>query len=313
MDTKVSIIIPYYNRPEKLKRALTSIVNQTYLSYEIIVVDDHSDVPFYHDGYDLTYIRCEENKGPGAARNLGLKVAKGEFIVFLDSDDYWHQDFLRMCVKRLEMDTSAIMAYADGYYVDEDENFVMERRGEALRTNIILPDILQQGRPWGTGACVWRHELIANIQWIETRNWEDYIFDISAATINNKVLFIHEKLVYYDYSGEDRLSNIDLHQNSIERFQFLVTISEIIESSQFFGDQTIRNQMSRLLLNNVIMLLQNGKDNLNRYSAIIKLLKRYHHSFTSMFVNLALNFKSKYALILLRYYRRVFFLPRISL
>mgnify|MGYP001582043826 CR=1 FL=1 len=84
----VSVIITTFNRPELLKRALKSVYNQTYKEYEIIVVDDCSENPV--EGA----IRHEVNKGLSAARNTGIKAAKGEYIVCLDDDNELLPKFL---------------------------------------------------------------------------------------------------------------------------------------------------------------------------------------------------------------------------
>ena len=91
---KVSVIIPTYNRAHLVGRAIRSVLNQTYQDFEIIVVDDGSTdnteevVKSFNDPR-IRYIRHEENKGAAAARNTGIKAAKGKFIAFQDSDDEW--------------------------------------------------------------------------------------------------------------------------------------------------------------------------------------------------------------------------------
>ncbi len=96
---KVSVIIPTHNRPEMLKRALLSVLAQSYRDLEVIVVDDglteRADqvVASFADAR-TRYIPHEHEKGGGAARNTGIKVASGEFIAFLDDDDEWMPDKL---------------------------------------------------------------------------------------------------------------------------------------------------------------------------------------------------------------------------
>ena len=91
--TSVSVIIPTYNRAQKVVRAVTSILDQTFKDYTIIVVDDGSD-----DGTEATLeplrahlhiISHPRNLGVSAARNTGIRAAKSPLIAFLDSDDYW--------------------------------------------------------------------------------------------------------------------------------------------------------------------------------------------------------------------------------
>lgn len=90
---KVSVIIPTFNRADKLSRAVSSVLNQSFTDFELIVVDDGSTdqttrvmAPFRSQ---VVYLRFPFNQGVSAARNLGLQKASSSLIAFLDSDDYW--------------------------------------------------------------------------------------------------------------------------------------------------------------------------------------------------------------------------------
>ncbi len=105
---KVSVIIPFYNRFDWVKEALTSVFAQTFTDYEIILIDDGSkddirlsDVPL--DDPRIKLIQ-KENGGPGAARNVGIDMASGEYIAFLDSDDLFLPDKLEKQLKYMEQE-----------------------------------------------------------------------------------------------------------------------------------------------------------------------------------------------------------------
>jgi glycosyltransferase involved in cell wall biosynthesis len=90
----VSVIIPTYNRAHLLPRAIGSALRQTYSNLELIVVDDAStdetaEIVKTTGDARVRYVRHEENRGGGAARNTGIRLARGEFLAFLDSDDEW--------------------------------------------------------------------------------------------------------------------------------------------------------------------------------------------------------------------------------
>ena len=93
MKPKISAIIPTYNRAQFVKEAVESVRAQSFTDIELIIIDDGSDdktgeaLSDYKEA--IRYIR-QENKGVSAARNLGIKLAEGEYIAFLDSDDLWH-------------------------------------------------------------------------------------------------------------------------------------------------------------------------------------------------------------------------------
>lgn len=94
MDKLISVIIPTYNREETLSKAINSVLQQTYKNWELIIIDDastdHTDrlIKQYNDTR-IKYFRNKDNQGANYCRNLGAKYARGEFLAFLDSDNYW--------------------------------------------------------------------------------------------------------------------------------------------------------------------------------------------------------------------------------
>ena len=95
----ISVVITTYNRGSLLLRSITSVLNQTYDSIEIIVVDDHSDIPAEDiigrstiDPSSLTIYRHSQNRDVAAARNTGIRLATGDWVAFLDDDDEWRPE-----------------------------------------------------------------------------------------------------------------------------------------------------------------------------------------------------------------------------
>jgi glycosyltransferase involved in cell wall biosynthesis len=103
-DALVSVIIPVFNREQFVGQAIESALKQTYPSVEIIVIDDGStdNTAVVVNAFKgrLRHVHSE-NGGPAAARNRGLELAQGEFIAFLDSDDLWPADKLKMQLQYL--------------------------------------------------------------------------------------------------------------------------------------------------------------------------------------------------------------------
>lgn len=120
VQSLVSVVIPLYNKSQYIERALSSVIAQTCPPLEIIVVDDGST----DDGPEkvialnnpmITLVR-QENRGPGAARNAGLAIARGKYIAFLDADDEWYPPFIETGISFLENNKDDATVVSTGYY-----------------------------------------------------------------------------------------------------------------------------------------------------------------------------------------------------
>lgn len=106
---QVSVIIPCYNRAYIIRRAINSVLHQTFQDFEIIVVDDGSTDnteeiirEFQENDRRIRYFCHDKNKGGSSARNTGIKLAKGQYIAFLDSDDEWLPSHLHRKVELIK-------------------------------------------------------------------------------------------------------------------------------------------------------------------------------------------------------------------
>ncbi len=120
---RVSIVIPAYNASATIGRAIDSVFAQTFTDFEVIVVDDGStDNPgdalrAYVERIKLVRQR---NRGPAAARNLGVKCSRGEYIAFLDSDDAWMPARLEATVAALDRDPACVMVFTGAITIDRE-------------------------------------------------------------------------------------------------------------------------------------------------------------------------------------------------
>jgi len=123
----ISIIIPTYNRASVLREAIHSVFNQDYFqgrepgkTYELIIVDDGSTddtEQLAEDLGDRLYYVRQQNRGVSAARNVGLDLAKGEYIAFLDSDDLWKREKLSVQMSLMEALPRTKLCYTDETWV----------------------------------------------------------------------------------------------------------------------------------------------------------------------------------------------------
>ena len=121
----VSIIMPVYNVQDYIAYSIDSVLQQTFTDFELILVDDgstdasHSICQAVADINSRVRIFWQQNKGLAAARNTGIKVSRGEYLAFLDSDDLWHPDKLTKHVELLNKQSNVGVSYSSSAFIDE--------------------------------------------------------------------------------------------------------------------------------------------------------------------------------------------------
>ena len=150
----VSVIVPTHNMGHFLGSALQSVLSQSYRDFEIIVVDDGStdNTSEVLARYSLdAIIRClhQENRGPSAARNAGIKAARGRYIAFLDADDMWLPGKLDRQVAAMRQHPEATVVYCRFRYMDLHGNllpcstdWVLERTRETLYEELMYRNVI---------------------------------------------------------------------------------------------------------------------------------------------------------------------------
>ena len=147
---KVSVVIPVYNGARTIGRALESVFAQTFRDFEIIVVNDGStdDTASVLAGYgDRIQLVSQSNRGVSAARNAGLRVSVGEYLVFLDDDDEWMPEMLARCTAVLDEDPDCVLVYTGVLKVDLTGMPTPDQ--EPLTGGVESPTMAQAlARPW---------------------------------------------------------------------------------------------------------------------------------------------------------------------
>lgn len=139
-NVMVSIIVPVYNVKVYLNRCIESLINQTYNDFEIILVDDGSTdgsgdlCDQYEKSHDFVHVIHKNNGGLSSARNAGIKQAKGEYLLFVDSDDYIEKQSLEKLIHEAEKNNCDIVC-ANAYKVSENSCVEKAKR----RQNLVLP------------------------------------------------------------------------------------------------------------------------------------------------------------------------------
>ncbi|WP_238915449.1 glycosyltransferase family 2 protein [Clostridium sp. YIM B02555] len=173
----ISIIIPTFNRANTIERSVLSILDQTYQDFELIIIDDNSQdetevIVRRMNDKRIKYIKHERNLGANAARNTGVRAAKGELIAFQDSDDKWHNDKLEIQLKALKDYNADIVACSYNRYKNDSVDLMPK---ESIKDSEIKKKLLY-GSFISTQTVLGKKECFYNEEFDETlprfQDWE---------------------------------------------------------------------------------------------------------------------------------------------
>lgn len=216
MNEKISIIVPVYNAEKTLDRCVNSLIEQSYLNIEIILVDDGSGDSSLNLCKEYARKDCrikvlsKENGGVSSARNAGLELAGGEFIMFCDSDDWVEPEWCDKLRSRYE---SGHFVMCGQYIEGEQPFYAHEVYAEKAESRVARTDFYKlKMKMFNT---LWNKIFLRKV--IESNqirfddkitNGEDLLFNVSyLKCIPGDIICISEPLYHYRWSGKTSLSN----------------------------------------------------------------------------------------------------------
>lgn len=201
----LSVISPVYNGAKYLEPFLISVLQQSFPHFELIMIDDGSTdssveiIKSYQKKDSRIHLIGQNHKGAGSARNFGLSQAKGQYIIFLDCDDWFNDDFFKTMIDRIEVDQSDIAVCEFFIYnqqTGETEKFVIpETRNQKIeRTNLVF-DIFAPN-PWTK---LYRFSFLKKNELLfqEIPSCNDWSFAYTSLACAEKISVIRKPLVYY--------------------------------------------------------------------------------------------------------------------
>jgi glycosyltransferase involved in cell wall biosynthesis len=180
----ISVIIPVYNRTEELKRAVISVINQTFKNWELLVVDDYSekDIKAIVNSFSddrINYYRLDKKGNANVCRNLGIKNAKGEYIAMLDSDDEWLPKHLEKSLQLLNI--LNVDGLFSSYKVFDGETY-RNAIIRSMRDNESMLNYILDGNSAATPTHFYKSNCAKEILWDEEfQRHQDYDFAIRFA------------------------------------------------------------------------------------------------------------------------------------
>ncbi len=221
---KVSFVIPVYNKADYLTQCLESILNQTYEDFEVILIDDGStdESPMICDQYannDRVRVLHKENGGQSEARNIGVSIAKGEYVVFVDSDDFWMgEDSLKNIIEVVGDNKECdFIGFNCSYYYPSSNSYkkwvpYSSILGTALESNDVIISLVSSGTfPMSPCLKVLSREFLIKNQIYFKKGTlaEDIPWFIDLLENTNKCIFVNDYIYAYrqNVSGSVTQSN----------------------------------------------------------------------------------------------------------
>ncbi len=209
--SKVSVIVPVYNAEKYLREALESVLNQTYTNFELLLINDRStdkskEICEEYSKKDERIILLEndtENHGPGPTRNIGLDNATGDFIYFMDADDWIDKTLLETCVDRMRETNADIVQVGVAYEWNDGKNTKEEYcKGKCVITREdIKEDFLNFWKE--NRISLWlqffRRETVKGLRFENIINSEDVCYIMDVFCNAEKIAYVQKALYHYRY------------------------------------------------------------------------------------------------------------------
>lgn len=216
----ISIVIPCFNDENYIEQTVDSALNQTYPKIEVIIVDDGSDIKtkqvLKKIEPKITKLITQENQGQSKARNVGIEAAKGEFIVTLDSDDYYEPTFCAKAINLfLKNDKVKIVTCHANLIFENKKSYVFLTPGGDISNFLYQSDAL--------GTCMFRKKdwkLCGKYDEEMTNGFEDWEFFIRLLKDGGKAEVINEPL--YNYRKRSGSTNVKAQKIKYDLWNYIL-------------------------------------------------------------------------------------------
>jgi len=232
---KISVVIPAFNRSLQLTRCLSSLKQQTFRDFEVIIADDGSTddlqlvVNQFLNSIDIVYLQLKHFGGPSRPRNEAIKVSRSKYIAFLDSDDYWHPDKLKYSYRFLEIGNDFV--YHDMFLVNNGDKKKLFNKSlkfnsyRRIKNMNISKELIINGNFIPNSSVVTTRELLNMISYFsEDRTLisvEDYDAWIRISQLPTRFYRISKCLGYIESGLSDHISEMR-NKRIVTNYQALI-------------------------------------------------------------------------------------------
>lgn len=293
MNPKYSIVTPMFNSFDLMGRYFESLNNQTFKDFEVIIVDDYSTDGSYEKVcqyskeslLNISVYRVEKNMGPGNARNIGMDAAKGEWITFIDSDDWVSINLFEKIEEAINNNVVNCVIY-DYYTTNGKENRIGRSMYCGTRGKIPVSNCIASVRNHSIGKFYKLSNCRINgIRFPELKRCEDVAFVCRAIDACGSAYYLNEPLYYY-YQQPTSLSNnkyID-ETDMIKAFGILED-----KLGDKYSEELKEKSVPDLLYGVLLMMCKAGKDN----EAIYEYIEKYESKYPKWYLCECVNYLGK--------------------
>lgn len=290
-NPEISIIVPVYNVEKYLDICIKSILNQTFKSFELILVNDGSTdksgviCDNYKNIDDRIIVIHKENGGVSSARNTGLDIARGKYIGFVDSDDYidenmYHDLYESIMKNNSDISICKFIRVYDNCEIKASKDKILQISYSNIQA---LEELYKENAvdfivPWNK---LYRNELIKEVKYPLGRKYEDDFVIHKLLYRSNKITYINKELYYY-YQRENSIMNSKFSIKDIDKLDFY------LERIKFFNNINQKILKEKSIYNFVIgyfdlysKVKYTLKDEYNRKKLKKLIIKNYHYIWTS--------------------------------
>ena len=221
----ISIIVPVYKVEKYLNKCINSILDQTYQNIEIILVDDggKDKCPMICDEYvkidQRVKVIHQENRGLSGARNVGIEMAKGEYLIFVDSDDTIEKTLVKDLYECAKKNNTPI-AICGRRYVFEDGTIICKQPDNIEKTFDFKDAIIEMNKfdlfDMSAWAKIYKHDIFEKIRFPEGKLSEDYFIMYKLIELSGKVSYISKPLYNYMQRDNSISRNKNINHDFIE-------------------------------------------------------------------------------------------------
>lgn len=270
MNELVSVIVSVYNTENKLKKCINSVTNSSYTNLEIIIVDDGSE--------EKTALLCnqlkqqdkrikvihQKNKGVSCARNKGIDIAKGEYITFVDADDYIDEKMIKVLLTNLrKYDADISMCKYNEIY--RDKKICINKVSEIIKIQEV-PDVLidffeKNEIGWNVWGKMYKREIVGTTRFLEGKRTAEDMYFLYQVLKKTKRLVIKENALYNYVKWDTSTMNSKNIDKFFDTFSLIQKVYEDSEVSEVYNESKLKFYLCKSLWFFKLIVVKGTKNN----------------------------------------------------